>query len=48
MITTGGLSAGVISPDTDPATKMALSFLMIIGRLEIIALVYIFVPKLST
>ncbi len=48
VITTGGLSAGVISPDTDPATKMALSFLMIIGRLEIIALVYIFVPKLST
>jgi len=48
VITTGGLSAGVISPETGPATKMALSFLMIIGRLEIIALVYIFVPKLST
>ena len=48
VITTGGLSAGVISPETDPATKMALGFLMIIGRLEIIAIVYIFVPKLST
>ncbi len=48
VITTGGLSAGVISPETDPATKMALGFLMIIGRLEIIAIVYIFVPKLGT
>jgi len=48
VITTGGLSAGVITPETDPATKIALSFLMIIGRLEIIALVYIFVPRLST
>ena len=48
VITTGGLSAGVITPATDPATKIVLSFLMIIGRLEIIALVYIFVPKLST
>lgn len=48
VITTGGLSAGVISPETDPATKMALGFLMIIGRLEIIAIVYMFVPRLST
>ncbi len=48
VITTGGLSAGIITPDTDPATKLALSFLMIIGRLEIIAIIYIFVPKLST
>lgn len=48
VITTGGLSAGVITPATDPATKIFLGFLMIIGRLEIIALVYIFVPKLST
>jgi len=45
-ITTGGLSANVITIDTDPATKVALSFLMIIGRLEIIAIVYIFVPRL--
>ncbi len=47
IITTGGLSAGVIDGDTNPATKIILSFLMIFGRLEIIALVYIFVPKLS-
>ena len=45
-ITTGGLSADVINLETDPATKIALSFLMIIGRLEIIAIVYIFVPRL--
>ena len=48
VITTGGLSAGIITPETDPATKIALSFLMIIGRLEIIAIVYMFVPRLST
>ncbi|MCH7757893.1 MAG: CBS domain-containing protein [Thaumarchaeota archaeon] len=47
VITTGGLSAGVIDFDTDPATKIALGFLMIFGRLEIIAIIYIFVPKLS-
>lgn len=48
VITTGGLSAGIITPETDPATKIALGFVMIIGRLEIIALVYIFVPKLGS
>ncbi len=47
VITTGGLSAGVIDPDTDPATKIVLGFLMIFGRLEIIAIIYIFVPRLS-
>ncbi|QUC65345.1 CBS domain-containing protein [Nitrosopumilus sp. K4] len=47
VITTGGLSAGVIDIDTDPATKVVLSFLMIFGRLEIIAILYIFIPKLS-
>ena len=46
VITTGGLSAGVIDFDTDPATKVFLGFLMIFGRLEIIAIIYIFVPKL--
>ena len=46
VITTGGLSAGVIDLDTDPATKVVLGFLMIFGRLEIIAIIYIFVPKL--
>jgi trk system potassium uptake protein TrkH len=47
VITTGGLTAGVIDFDTDPATKIVLGFLMIFGRLEIIAIIYIFVPKLS-
>ena len=47
VITTGGLSAGVIDSDTDSATKIVLGFLMIFGRLEIIAIIYIFVPKLS-
>ncbi len=47
VITTGGLTAGVIDFDTDPATKIVLAFLMIFGRLEIIAIIYIFVPKLS-
>jgi trk system potassium uptake protein TrkH len=46
VITTGGLSAGVIDFDTDPTTKVVLGFLMIFGRLEIIAIIYIFVPKL--
>lgn len=46
VITTGGLSAGVIDSGTDPATKIVLGFLMIFGRLEIIAIIYIFVPKL--
>ncbi len=48
VITTGGLSAGVIDVDTDSATKIVLGFLMIFGRLEIIAIIYIFVPKLSS
>jgi len=47
VITTGGLSAGVIDVDTDSATKIVLGFLMIFGRLEIIAIIYIFIPKLS-
>lgn len=46
VITTGGLSAGVIDLNTDPATKIVLGFLMIFGRLEIIAILYIFIPKL--
>jgi trk system potassium uptake protein TrkH len=46
VITTGGLSAGVIDLNTDPATKIVLGFLMMFGRLEIIAIIYIFVPKL--
>ena len=47
IITTGGLSAGVIDKDSDPATMIVLGFLMIFGRLEIIAIIYIFVPRLS-
>jgi len=47
IITTAGLSADVIDFHTDPATKVVLSFLMIFGRLEIIAILYIFIPKLS-
>lgn len=47
VITTGGLSAGIIDTETDSATKIVLGFLMIFGRLEIIAIIYIFVPKLS-
>jgi trk system potassium uptake protein TrkH len=47
VITTGGLTAGVIDFETDPATKVVLGFLMIFGRLEIIAIIYIFIPKLS-
>lgn len=47
LITTGGLSANVITAEIDPAAKIAFSFLMIFGRLEIIAILYIFVPKLS-
>lgn len=47
VITTGGLSADVITVGMEPATKMSLSFLMIFGRLEIIAILYIFVPKLA-
>jgi trk system potassium uptake protein TrkH len=46
IITTGGLWADVITNDVEPATKIVLSFLMIFGRLEIIAILYIFLPKL--
>lgn len=47
VTTTGGLTAGIIGFDTDPATLVVLSFLMIFGRLEIIAIIYIFVPRLA-
>ncbi len=46
IITTGGLWADVITNDVNPATKIVMSFLMIFGRLEIIAVLYIFLPKL--
>ena len=48
IITTGGLWADVITNDVNPTTKIIMSFLMIFGRLEIIAVLYIFIPKLIT
>jgi len=45
-ITTAGLDVGIISIDLDSFSKILISFLMIIGRLDIILLAYIFVPKL--
>ena len=44
-ITTAGLGSGILGIDLDPAGKIIASFLMILGRLEIIILVFIFVPK---
>jgi len=46
IITTAGLTANLINFDTDATVKMVVSFLMIVGRMEIIAIIYIFVPKL--
>ncbi|QLH06345.1 potassium transporter TrkG [Nitrosopumilus ureiphilus] len=45
-ITTAGLGVGIIDIDLDAFSKILVGFLMIIGRLEIILLAYIFVPKL--
>ncbi len=45
-ITTAGLGVGIIDIDLDPFSKILVGFLMILGRLEIILLAYIFVPKL--
>jgi len=45
-LTTGGLSVGVVSPDLDPGSKIILAINMILGRFEIIAIVYILVPRL--
>jgi len=47
IVTTGGLSTGIITENLSPLTKILLSFMMIVGRLEIIAIVYIFVRKLG-
>jgi trk system potassium uptake protein len=46
IITTGGLSTHVITDELNPEIKIVMSFLMILGRLEIIAILYIFIPKL--
>lgn len=45
-ITTAGLGSGILGPHIDPVAKIVASFLMILGRLEIILLIYIFIPKL--
>ena len=47
IITTTGFTSDIVDLDTDATTKMVVSFLMIVGRMEIIAIIYIFVPKLS-
>jgi len=46
IITTAGLTSNVINFDTDATVKIIVSVLMILGRMEIIAIIYIFVPKL--
>jgi len=45
-ITTAGMGTGIIKIDLDAFTKILVSFLMILGRLEILVLIYIFLPKL--
>lgn len=45
-ITTVGLSTGTLSIELDPLMKMVFGFLAILGRVEVILLVYMFVPKL--
>ncbi|HEX7258084.1 MAG TPA: potassium transporter TrkG [Nitrososphaeraceae archaeon] len=45
-ISNNGLSVGVISMDMNSLSKMILSFNMIMGRFEIIAILYIFFSKL--
>jgi trk system potassium uptake protein TrkH len=47
IITTTGFTSDIVDLETDATTKMVVSFLMIVGRMEIIAIIYIFVPKLS-
>ncbi|MCV0392808.1 MAG: CBS domain-containing protein [Nitrosopumilus sp.] len=45
-ITTAGLGSGILGIDLDPLGKIIASFLMILGRLEIILVIFMFVPKL--
>ena len=47
IITTTGMTSDIVEFNTDGTVKMVVSFLMILGRMEIIAIIYIFVPKLS-
>jgi len=44
-ITTAGLGSGILGPHLDPVGKIIASFLMILGRLEIIIIVFMFIPK---
>jgi trk system potassium uptake protein TrkH len=45
-ISNNGLSVGVINMDLNSISKLILSFNMIMGRFEIIAILYIFISKL--
>jgi trk system potassium uptake protein TrkH len=45
-VTNGGLSAGIVTADLDATSKIILTVTMIVGRFEIIAILYIFVPRL--
>jgi trk system potassium uptake protein TrkH len=45
-ISNNGLSVGITTADLNPISKMILSFNMIMGRFEIIAILYIFISKL--
>ncbi|HET8794130.1 MAG TPA: potassium transporter TrkG [Nitrososphaeraceae archaeon] len=45
-ISNNGLSVGVISMDMNSISKLLLSFNMIMGRFEIIAILYIFISRL--
>jgi len=47
-ITTAGLGSGILGPDLDPFGKLIASFLMILGRLEIIIIIFMFIPKFVT
>lgn len=47
-ITTAGLGVGIIDIDLDAFSKVLVGLLTILGRLEIILLAYIFVPKLMS
>jgi trk system potassium uptake protein TrkH len=45
-ISNNGLTVGITTMDLDSISKMILSFNMIMGRFEIIAILYIFISKL--
>ncbi|MGZ5550603.1 MAG: potassium transporter TrkG [Nitrososphaeraceae archaeon] len=45
-ISNNGLTVGITTMDMDSISKLILSFNMIIGRFEIIAILYIFISKL--